>query len=314
MRPGRIILAALLVAAPVTGCGDVRESPDGSGSDTVQGVVLEVKGDLRSVDSFVIRTDGGEVLEVAPAPEGDFRFPLPHLRDHLITSEPILVELDRTVDPPLATAIADADDPAWYGGQTVAPGDSTHPIDINNANDINDNNADPPTRTVGSTSAPTTEDPDRPAEPSADGPDREKSPDPASNSATTVTPSTLPPAPETTEAPATSATDPPPVTTTTPPPSTQPAQASPPEGALIELLLIDGALEGGARRESVALGDTVTLRVRGNTADEVHVHGYDLYLHLVEGGGELTFEADIPGVFEIELEGSHTLLIRLEVS
>ena len=83
---------------------------------------------------------------------------------------------------------------------------------------------------------------------------------------------------------------------------------------MIELKVIDGKLEGGARREAVNLGDEVTLRVSGNSRGDVHVHGYDSYLRLEEGAGELVFEASIPGVFEVEMEDSHTLLIRLEVS
>ena len=85
-------------------------------------------------------------------------------------------------------------------------------------------------------------------------------------------------------------------------------------GPVIDLVIIDGHLDGGARRESVQLGDTVTLRVTGNSDGEIHVHGYDLFVHLVGGAGGLAFEASIPGVFEIELEGSHTLLVRMEVS
>ena len=76
----------------------------------------------------------------------------------------------------------------------------------------------------------------------------------------------------------------------------------------------DGQIAGGARRETARLGEDVTIRVSGNSADHVHVHGYDLFLHLTEGAGELVFTADIPGVFEIELEEAGVTLIQLEVS
>ena len=85
-------------------------------------------------------------------------------------------------------------------------------------------------------------------------------------------------------------------------------------GVVIDLTITDGSVEGGVRREVVRAGDTVTLRVSGNTSDEVHIHGYDLHIHLDEGQGELTFEASIPGVFEVELERTHTLVLQLEVS
>lgn len=116
MRTVAAVLGLALIAA---GCGDAGER-----REAVRGVVLEVDGDLTSVESFVIRTDDGDVLEVIPAPDGDFRFPLPHLHDHARTLEPVLVELDRSVDPPLATAIRDADNPDRHtGGQTSPPPD-----------------------------------------------------------------------------------------------------------------------------------------------------------------------------------------------
>ena len=58
----------------------------------------------------------------------------------------------------------------------------------------------------------------------------------------------------------------------------------------------------------------MTIRVSGNSTDHVHIHGYDLFLHLENGAGELAFVADIPGVFEIELEEAGIVLVQLEVS
>ena len=77
--------------------------------------------------------------------------------------------------------------------------------------------------------------------------------------------------------------------------------------------MIGSELEGGARRQSVPLGEEITVRVVGTSTDHVHIHGYDLFIDLVDGAGELTFTASIPGVFEIELEESGTLLIQMEV-
>ena len=224
------LVGVLLVLAA---CGD---SGNGPPVETVQGVVLEVNGDLEGIDSFVLRTDDGEVLEIVPAPDGDFRFPLAHLYDHLRTSDPLSVGLDRSVDPPLAISMRDADSSAWHAGES-------HPD-------------------------------------------------------TTTTPAasvvTTPPAPSTTTVPPTSEAD--------------------AAGVVIDLTITDGSVEGGVRRESVRVGQWVTLRVSGNASDEVHIHGYDLYIELIEGQGRLTFEASIPGVFEVELERTHTLILQLEVS
>lgn len=232
MRYAPALAGVLLVIAA---CGD---SGNGPSVETVEGVVLEVNGDLEGIDSFVLRTDDGEVLEIVPAPDGDFRFPLAHLYDHLRTSEPLSVGLDRSVDPPLAISMRDADSPAWHAGES-------HPD------------------TTTGTTAPTT---------------------------TTV--ATI--ASTTTKVPPTSEADPP--------------------GVVIDLTITDGSVEGGVRREDARVGQWVTLRVSGNASDEVHIHGYDLYIELIEGQGRLTFEASIPGVFEVELERTHTLILQLEVS
>lgn len=61
-------------------------------------------------------------------------------------------------------------------------------------------------------------------------------------------------------------------------------------------------------------GDTVRFRVRNPTAEEVHVHGYDIMKDLEPGKtATVSFKASITGVFEIELEGSGTLLAQLKV-
>ena len=75
----------------------------------------------------------------------------------------------------------------------------------------------------------------------------------------------------------------------------------------------EGGLVGGVRRESVDLGAKVTMIVEGSTDEQVHVHGYDLYIE-PEGPGALEFDALIPGRFEVELEQSGQLLIELTVS
>ena len=276
MKKAAAFLAGLAITLAAA-CGESEGDGGGNGAsrETVRGVVLEVEGGLASVDSFVLRTDEGEVLEVVPAPDGDFRFPLPHLHDHRRTSEPILVELDRSTDPPRATAVQDADNPDRHtGGQEEAPLPAAAPDPAAE---------DPPesTRPAGFGTGDGEEEGGQ--EEGGEGGDRP--PD---------------------SAPATAAAPP----TESEEPEEEPEAAGP----VIELEVIDGRLEGGARREAVNLGDTVTLRVSGNSRDEVHIHGYALFVRLEDGAGELVFDASIPGVFEVELEGSHTLLIRLEVS
>ena len=93
-----------------------------------------------------------------------------------------------------------------------------------------------------------------------------------------------------------------------------PASGDAAADVVIALDVVDGDLVGGSRQVAVALGDSVEVVVTGNSDDQVHVHGYDLYVDLVDGAGSTTFDALIPGTFEIELEGSSRLLVRLTVS
>ena len=61
-------------------------------------------------------------------------------------------------------------------------------------------------------------------------------------------------------------------------------------------------------------GETVRFRVVSAKPEEVHVHGYDIKQDLEPGKVEtMSFKATITGIFEIELEGSGTLLAQLKV-
>ena len=52
----------------------------------------------------------------------------------------------------------------------------------------------------------------------------------------------------------------------------------------------------------VVEGDVVELRVSTDEEDQLHVHGYDLLRSTHRQYARLRFRADIPGVYEIELE------------
>lgn len=83
----------------------------------------------------------------------------------------------------------------------------------------------------------------------------------------------------------------------------------------IEIEISGGEVVGGVERHEVPLGDQVRLSVRSDVADEVHVHGYDESAEVPADGGILmTFLADVPGIFEIELEERGLRIAELEVS
>lgn len=71
---------------------------------------------------------------------------------------------------------------------------------------------------------------------------------------------------------------------------------------------------GKVRTLTFNQGDTVRFRVRNDTAEEVHVHGYNITKELEPNKTEtVSFKATITGIFEIELEGSATQLAELKV-
>lgn len=86
-------------------------------------------------------------------------------------------------------------------------------------------------------------------------------------------------------------------------------------GVVIDIEVVDGRVVGDAQRVNVPLGEQVTVAVVADVDDEVHVHGYDIYGDVTPTeSAQIVFAADIPGVFEVELESVGLELVRLQVS
>lgn len=95
--------------------------------------------------------------------------------------------------------------------------------------------------------------------------------------------------------------------------TTEEAPAEETDDATISVAYVGGTLTGGGRQE-VAIGEMVTLRVEADVTDHVHVHGYDILTDIAPGTvADITFEANLPGVWEVELEDSGVLLAELQV-
>ncbi len=96
-----------------------------------------------------------------------------------------------------------------------------------------------------------------------------------------------------------------------PGPTTTAAAAA---GTVLAVTVRGGSVVEGASRQRAPVNQPVTIRVTSDVADEVHVHGYDRRVDVAPGRpAEVTFVANIPGVFEVEFERSHRLLFTLEV-
>jgi FtsP/CotA-like multicopper oxidase with cupredoxin domain len=71
---------------------------------------------------------------------------------------------------------------------------------------------------------------------------------------------------------------------------------------------------GKVTRIEVHKGDRVRLRAKSATAEEIHVHGYDLAKEVAAGRtAHMSFVADIEGIFEIEFENAQTQIAELRV-
>jgi FtsP/CotA-like multicopper oxidase with cupredoxin domain len=77
---------------------------------------------------------------------------------------------------------------------------------------------------------------------------------------------------------------------------------------------VNGESEGGIKTITYKKGDTVDLTVKSDTADEIHIHGYDLHKDVPKGGSvHFTFPAAIDGKFVVELENAGQQIASLQV-
>src|SRR5215212_2053411 len=72
---------------------------------------------------------------------------------------------------------------------------------------------------------------------------------------------------------------------------------------------------GSAQRLDARSGETVHFRVRSTAPDKVHVHGYDLLRNVApDQTTVVAFEANLEGIFEIELEQAGEQIGELRVA
>lgn len=82
----------------------------------------------------------------------------------------------------------------------------------------------------------------------------------------------------------------------------------------IEVVVRGGEPLGGIVRATVEQGEDVTLVVRSDVADHVHLHGYDLIADVAPGQpGRIEFEATAAGRFEVELEDRGVPIAEISV-
>jgi hypothetical protein len=91
-------------------------------------------------------------------------------------------------------------------------------------------------------------------------------------------------------------------------------QATAPKPQVTHIKVVNAKPVDGITKISVKQGDRVRFAVMSDTADEIHVHGYD-FMKDVPAGGTITFDfkANISGSFEIELEDHKEQIASLKV-
>ncbi len=76
-----------------------------------------------------------------------------------------------------------------------------------------------------------------------------------------------------------------------------------------------GSPAGGVEKIELDKGDDVRLEVESDAPAEVHVHGYDVFEEAEPGKpAKFDFPAELEGIFEVELEATHTPIAELRVN
>jgi hypothetical protein len=103
-----------------------------------------------------------------------------------------------------------------------------------------------------------------------------------------------------------------PSTTSTPSTSTEQAPAEP---AVPTVRVVDAKPQGGVKKLDFDKGDQIRFKVVSDTADEIHVHGYDLMKDVEKGGSvSFSFKGSIDGRFVVELEDHGEQIAELDVA
>ena len=111
--------------------------------------------------------------------------------------------------------------------------------------------------------------------------------------------------PSSTQSTDTSATD-----TGTTGTATEPA--APPAPPTVRV--VNAKPQGGVKKLNFNKGDQIRFRIVSDTADEIHVHGYDLMKDVPKGGSvTFSFKGSIDGRFVVELEGHGEQIAELDV-
>ncbi len=85
-------------------------------------------------------------------------------------------------------------------------------------------------------------------------------------------------------------------------------------GSVPTVRVVAAKPQGGLQKLSFKKGRRVVFRVVSDTADEIHVHGYDIHKDVKKGGSvTFSFPGRIEGRFVVELEAKGEQIAQLDV-
>ena len=83
----------------------------------------------------------------------------------------------------------------------------------------------------------------------------------------------------------------------------------------IDVTVANGKVNPSGATIRVKAGQTVLVKAVSDTAEELHIHGYDKELELAPGKpASVKFTANMKGTFEVETHKSGKLVAKLVVS
>lgn len=103
----RFVLPIVLALAACGGTDARAPSDTDRATGTVTGVIVDLdQASPTEVRGFELK-DGDDRYDIAIDPDHDYGFPLPHLRDHLVSSDPVRVEFEERDGRLVARSIED---------------------------------------------------------------------------------------------------------------------------------------------------------------------------------------------------------------
>ena len=105
-----------------------------------------------------------------------------------------------------------------------------------------------------------------------------------------------------------------PAVTSSAAPSIAPTPA-PPAIRIIEVAYTGGKVVTADSRVQTTLGEKIILRISSDVAEQIHVHGYDVYADVPAGGSvDVALTMTLSGGYQVELHEAGRPLLQLRTS